>query len=467
MNDTAPASVSSRDLTRRELVLASSTSGFSVVPANMAQALEFADVMAKSNQAVRAPFRNNVGACLALALQAWRWGADPFAVANKAYIVNDQLAYEAQLIHAIVNSSALLAKRLRYEFTGDGNTRKCNVIGWLKGDDDPFEYESPTVDTIAVKNSPLWKGDPDQQLTYYGTRAWARRHLPEVLLGIYSSDELGEPIDVTPVTIQEHQRHAQTVEAEPWRVVDHVGEVYGFQSLDKAIEALRRIFMMAAADGRNTLQTAWDNNADFIADLYEEDRTKAEAMDRLCTELRQQPSSEGETSDEGRPAADDAKPSEGASSGQSAAGRQPLGLSVPPTQPGAAQEGTRRDATVASHDEMAKDQANSPAGPGLTVPTSASPSEGTQSPEQHDPFWDGATLRIMPPGKTGRSPLSKDWKVWPAMLGPRIRQARTLGGVNQLWMDNEDLMEQFARDQGEAARDELIGMFEDARMRLS
>lgn len=246
----------------------------------------------------------------------------------------------------------------------------------------------------------------------------------------------------------------QAPEAEPWRVVDHIGEVYEFQALDKAIEALRRIFMMAAADGPNTLQTAWDNNADFIADLYEEDRAKAEAMDRLCTELRQQPSSDVSPSDEGRPAAGDAKPSEGASSGQPAAGRQPLGLSVP------------QEADPPKPDETTA-EAGSVRAPATVHDRPAAVAGVPQSPEQHDPFWDGATLRIMPPGKTGRSPLSKDWKVWPAMLGPRIRQAWTLGGVNQLWMDNEDLMEQFARDQGEAARDEMIGLFEDARMRLS
>jgi hypothetical protein len=41
-----------------------------------------------------------------------------------------------------------------------------------------------------VKNSPLWKGDVDQQLFYYSVRAFARRHFPDVMMGIYTVDEL-------------------------------------------------------------------------------------------------------------------------------------------------------------------------------------------------------------------------------------------------------------------------------------
>ena len=61
-------------------------------------------------------------------------------------------------------------------------------------------YSSPRVGQITPKNSPLWKSDPDQQLCYYSIRAWARRHMPGVLLGIYAVEELQQIVvkDVTP-----------------------------------------------------------------------------------------------------------------------------------------------------------------------------------------------------------------------------------------------------------------------------
>ena len=56
-----------------------------------------------------------------------------------------------------------------------------------EGEEVPLE--SPEIGKIQPKNSPLWKTDPDQQLGYYTIRAWARRHRPDVLLGVYDREE--------------------------------------------------------------------------------------------------------------------------------------------------------------------------------------------------------------------------------------------------------------------------------------
>ncbi|HCI98495.1 MAG TPA: hypothetical protein DHV74_02435, partial [Sulfitobacter sp.] len=44
------------------------------------------------------------------------------------------------------------------------------------------------------------KGDPQQQLGYYSARAWARRHFPELLLGVYTREEIEEAPSVRDVT---------------------------------------------------------------------------------------------------------------------------------------------------------------------------------------------------------------------------------------------------------------------------
>ncbi|MNN40807.1 RecT family protein [compost metagenome] len=48
-----------------------------------------------------------------------------------------------------------------------------------------------------TRNSTLWADDPKQQLAYLGVKRWARLYTPDVILGVYSVDEL-EEIDVTP-----------------------------------------------------------------------------------------------------------------------------------------------------------------------------------------------------------------------------------------------------------------------------
>lgn len=170
---------------------------------NMAEIMEFSKLMSLSRGAVPQHLRGNPGACLAVAVQAAEWRMSPFAVANKSYYVNDRIAYEAQLIHAVIEARAPLKERLRYVFSGEGPTRRCKVIGHFKGETTPVDIETPMWKDIKVKNSPLWTSDPDQQFRYYGARSFSRAYCPDVLLGIYSVDELEaihpeRVVDITP-----------------------------------------------------------------------------------------------------------------------------------------------------------------------------------------------------------------------------------------------------------------------------
>ena len=166
--------------------------GAQLVPADAGQAMEMAKMMAVANVGVRKHLRGNPGACLSVCLQAMEWGMNPFSVANKSYEVNDQIAYESQLIAAVLNTRAPIKGRLKYEYAGEGQSRKCTCTATLKGEDEgeTVSVTSPPIGQITPKNSPLWKNDPDQQLAYYTARALARRHFPEVLLGVYAEDEL-------------------------------------------------------------------------------------------------------------------------------------------------------------------------------------------------------------------------------------------------------------------------------------
>lgn len=161
---------------------------------NMGEAMNFAKLMAISQFAVPKHLRGNVGACMAITIQAVEWRMSPFAVANKSYLVNDRLAYESQLIQAVVLQRAPIKGRFGVQFIGDGDKRRCTVSAVLQ-DGDTVSYTSPDIGKIPVKNSPLWKNDPDQQLFYFSGRNLCRRHFPDVLLGIYTPDELYDSLE--------------------------------------------------------------------------------------------------------------------------------------------------------------------------------------------------------------------------------------------------------------------------------
>jgi hypothetical protein len=271
-----PNDISSQEIATRGALAISRTSAgtFSIAPQNMAELIEFAKLMSMSTFCVRPAFRGNPGACLAVALQAFRCGGDPFAWANKAYITrnkagDEQISYEAQLIHATVNASPVLAQRLRPHYEGSGATRKCTIVGYIRGEEHPFEYESPEVGKIAVKNSPLWTADPDQQLFYYSSRAWARRHVPEILLGMYAPDEF-ETIDMAPGP---EPRREDFVEPEAiehdegpvFSVIDLDGVEHEFGDSTNAAAALIKILGEAAKMDLKRLDGAWESNEGSVA----------------------------------------------------------------------------------------------------------------------------------------------------------------------------------------------------------
>lgn len=178
-------------------VVASQQSRAVFLPASLAEAMQLAEYMA-GGIGVRNWMRGNPSACLAVIQISMRWGLDPYIVANKSYYTNDTLSFESQLVNAVINTSGRLIGRLKVEFKNDASgiegeeTLTCRVTGRLVDDPDQvFEHVQP-IATIKIRNSPLWKVNPRQQLQYHTTRAWARLYMPEVLLGIYTPDEIGD-----------------------------------------------------------------------------------------------------------------------------------------------------------------------------------------------------------------------------------------------------------------------------------
>lgn len=179
------------------------------------------EVMANSGNFVPAHFRGKPDSCMAVVMQAARWGMDPFAVAQKTFIVGDSgvLGYEAQLVNAVVNSMAPTKDRIHFEWFGawenivgrfvEKTSTKGNkyiapcwsladekgvgvrAFATLKGESEPRELIL-MLSQAQVRNSTLWASDPRQQLAYLAVKRWARLYCPDVILGVYTADEIEE-----------------------------------------------------------------------------------------------------------------------------------------------------------------------------------------------------------------------------------------------------------------------------------
>jgi hypothetical protein len=183
--------------------------------------MKLATIMASGRSTIPKHLQGNSGDCMAVIMQAMSWRMNPFAVAQKTHLVNGALGFEAQLINAAILSSGLLQGRPMFTWAGDwsrviGNYKEypskhkegetyrrlastpadekgcaVTISATLKGEDKPRELML-LLTQAGVRNSPLWADDPRQQLAYLAIKRWARLYVPDVILGVYSPDELAE-----------------------------------------------------------------------------------------------------------------------------------------------------------------------------------------------------------------------------------------------------------------------------------
>jgi hypothetical protein len=170
-----------------------------ILPETFGQVIELAQMMCKAGLAIPKHLRDQPGACMAVIQRSLAWQIDPWAVATKTYAVNDIIAYEAQLIAAVVMKWAPIKERVIVpKYAGEGQSLQCSFTVHHRETGEEIPYTSPKVGVIKVKNSPLWTADPEQQLFYYSIRAMARRYWSGLLLGVYDPEEARAMKDITP-----------------------------------------------------------------------------------------------------------------------------------------------------------------------------------------------------------------------------------------------------------------------------
>ena len=160
-----------------------------LVPSTMDAAIQFSERMAKANL-LPAHLKSSPSDCLRVVLQAARWQMDPFSVADKTSVISGKLMYEGQLVSAVVNARGKLSKRLDYQYTGEGANRVLTVSGTLQGEEQPRTITLTHALASKINRNGQMGINPDQQMAYIGARIWARRHTPELMLGVYVPDEI-------------------------------------------------------------------------------------------------------------------------------------------------------------------------------------------------------------------------------------------------------------------------------------
>ena len=203
--------------------------GNALMPTDMRSAMDLAQMMARA-KLVPSHLQDKPGDCLLVIEQAARWGMSPFAVAQSTSVISGKLMFEGKLVSAAVQSSGILSSRLAFDFDGEGASRAVTVKGTIRGEDEPRTIRVTLAE--AKTSNGMWTKQPDQQLCYFGVRAWARRHTPEVMLGVYSPEEMETPRDTFA---------GPTINAEPMTAAQMIGDTIPERVMDAPKRTVREL----------------------------------------------------------------------------------------------------------------------------------------------------------------------------------------------------------------------------------
>ncbi len=266
--------------------------------AHLSNMMAVAKMMSTGRSTVPQHLRGNEGDCLAITMQAARWGMDPFAVASKTHLVSGTLGYEAQLVASVVNSSNITKDRMHFEWFGawekivgkfktvesktkkddDGNFKKYIVPAWdpkdeeglgvkvwatLRGESEPREL-TLLMSQARTRNSTLWTEDPKQQIAYLAQKRWARLYAPDVLLGVYTPDELDDrpPRDMGPAHVVTDEAPAVPAEL----------RADAADAASRGLAAYQKFWKDAGADKRKLLGP-WHEENKATAQRVDQERT--------------------------------------------------------------------------------------------------------------------------------------------------------------------------------------------------
>lgn len=227
-----------------------------LVPSSMGEAMKLAEMMAGA-KLVPAALQKSPADCLMVIQQAIRWDMDPFAVAQECSVIQGKLMHSGKLVAAVVNARGNLTQRLSFEYRGAGDDRTIIVSGHLQGEAEARIVEVKLKDARTANR--VWQTQPDQQLMYHGARVWARRHTPELMLGVYSPEEFDE----TPAA-RRPAMPAPNVMLPPHNPA--TGEVVESAAEDAASDEMRGQFIVSvrehirAATDWQTLGTWWNSD---------------------------------------------------------------------------------------------------------------------------------------------------------------------------------------------------------------
>ncbi|PKM70861.1 MAG: hypothetical protein CVU92_11420 [Firmicutes bacterium HGW-Firmicutes-17] len=160
-------------------------------------ALKMANALSSST-IVPKDYQGNIGNALIALEMSNRLGTSPLMVMQNLYIVNGRPAWSSQYIIAMINSSKKYKTELQYCFEGKGDSLSCYAF---VEDHAGHEVKGPTITMEMAKaegwvgkTGSKWKTMPEVMIRYRAASFFGRLNCPDMIMGIYSTEEVVDGI---------------------------------------------------------------------------------------------------------------------------------------------------------------------------------------------------------------------------------------------------------------------------------
>ena len=221
-------------------------------------------------------------------------GFDPFTVMQNMDVIQGKPSWSSKILIALINSCGRYTS-LKYKFGNDLNLGGMTCYAYATEKATGEEIVGPTIsmkmaqdEGWLTKNGSKWKTMPEVMIRYRAASFFARLNCPEVLFGMYTSDEQyeisggdtnGVPspdgtdyLDLTsqestqtpgpaPQSSQETQESDLADKKEKMQIFSTAKTLFGDRANDKVKESLRKINMT------NTNVMTHENVKYVLADL--------------------------------------------------------------------------------------------------------------------------------------------------------------------------------------------------------
>ena len=141
-----------------------------------------------------------MGNCIVALDIAKRMNISPLTVMQNLNIVHNRPSWSSAWIIAQIQGCGRY-ENLNYELTGEGDKMKCYCTA--KRISDGKNIEGSTVSIAMAKaegwfRNSKWRTMPEQMLKYRAATFFGRQYIPDLLLGVQTSEEV---VDITPLDV--------------------------------------------------------------------------------------------------------------------------------------------------------------------------------------------------------------------------------------------------------------------------